>query len=317
MPPKCKALSQTTGNFHKAKITKQDAKATPTGAKSLTFKYCNASTCYRVSDLGIPLSYSGETLTEKLSKEANKRNQDLKDLYIYEYWNGWGVSEVVENLLKDFDRDVYKKTVSPWKKWAYVEAFACFIKSEDLYMMYWMDNESGLGVKGIINMTGVMALTCLDVLLEHDLLKPDSEVKNIPIICLMMIELLEGVAADFDCGWSCELVRLCDEKGIELEMHVRKQVSVSEEKVKSLREFYREKKEYSDYDQGEDGEDSGYKAFARKEDWKPEDDVVNDERLWYRWDWQQEYKGFKKNHTGGNHYGLTKRTKSQLEKHAL
>jgi len=38
--------------------------------------------------------------------------------------------------LKDFNKDVLKKTVSPYKKWAYVEAAACFFVWED--MSEWM-----------------------------------------------------------------------------------------------------------------------------------------------------------------------------------
>jgi hypothetical protein len=35
--------------------------------------------------------------------------------------------------LKDFNKEVFKKTVSPFKKWPYAEAFACFIKAQDIY----------------------------------------------------------------------------------------------------------------------------------------------------------------------------------------
>lgn len=38
--------------------------------------------------------------------------------------------------MKDFNRDIFKKTVSPFKKWAYVEGLACFLKTVDL--MYWI-----------------------------------------------------------------------------------------------------------------------------------------------------------------------------------
>ena len=38
--------------------------------------------------------------------------------------------------MKDFNKDVFKKTASPFKKWAYVEALACFFKTSDL--MDWL-----------------------------------------------------------------------------------------------------------------------------------------------------------------------------------
>jgi hypothetical protein len=92
--------------------------------------------CDRVSDLGIPVSNYGMELCEKLVKECEKRNQDMEGIYIYNDWNGWGMSEVMENHLKDFNRDIFKKTLSPYQKFAYVEAFACFVMMEDL--MEWI-----------------------------------------------------------------------------------------------------------------------------------------------------------------------------------
>ncbi len=94
----------------------------------------------RVSDLGIPLSDPGATLSEELDSETEKRNQDLKDLHIVSDWNGYGVSEVMCNMMKEFDKVVFKKTVSPYKKWAYVEALASFLKAEagSVSMAYWV-----------------------------------------------------------------------------------------------------------------------------------------------------------------------------------
>jgi len=113
--------------------------------------------CERVSDLGIPVSEGGAELLEELDKEVEKRDQDSRGLFIYNDWNGWGMSEVMENLvglsslllrcsevmrmlhanfvvekLKDFNRDVFKKSISPYRKWAYVEALASFLKGADL-----------------------------------------------------------------------------------------------------------------------------------------------------------------------------------------
>jgi hypothetical protein len=73
--------------------------------------------CNRVSDLGLPVSEVGMEMCRKLSAECEKRNQDIKGTYIYNDWNGWGVSEVMANHLKEFNRDIFKKNVSPFKKW--------------------------------------------------------------------------------------------------------------------------------------------------------------------------------------------------------
>lgn len=138
-----------------------------------------------------------------------------------------------------------------------------------------------------------MVLTSLEALFQQGLLKPDSKIKNIPIMCLMLLEFLAGDAQDLDCYWGCKIVRLCDHVGIKLEESVRKQVAVTKKSIEELREKYGEKKEASEYDQGANGEGNGYKAFAKKKDWEPKDDWNTEdefgrERLWYRWDWKSE-----------------------------
>ena len=55
--------------------------------------------CYRVSDLGIPVSEDGMKVCEKLDKEYEKRDQDIRGMCIYNDWNGWGMGEVMENLV--------------------------------------------------------------------------------------------------------------------------------------------------------------------------------------------------------------------------
>lgn len=154
-------------------------------------------------------------------------------------------------------------------------------------------NEDGDGVKEIINMIGVMVLTTYDMLSEHDLLKPESEIKNVGIVSLLMLEFL-GEVSDLDCEWGCEVVRLCGQAGIDLEKGVRKQVSVSKDRIIELRKEHEEKaKSYLFGDDDEKDEDA-YKTFAEKKDWKPQDDWDEDKnfygpvRCWYRWDWALE-----------------------------
>jgi hypothetical protein len=142
-------------------------------------------------------------------------------------------------------------------------------------------------------MLGLMTLTSYEILSEHNLLKSDSEVKNIEITSLLILEFLSAWAGDLDCTWGCEVVRLCDEAGIKLDEHVRKQVSVSKKEIKDFRAEYTEKREASEYAEDEECDGDGYTAFALKEDWTPKNDTIVDkygdaERLWYRWDWKLE-----------------------------
>src|ERR1700759_2224948 len=104
------------------------------------------------------------------------------------------------------------------------------------------DTDDSDTLKVITDMFGVMTLTVLAALSEYNLLTPDSDIKNIPIVCLILLEFLQGPAEDLEGGWGCEIGRNCDEHGIVLEDSVRKQVAVSKEDLEELRKRYDEKR---------------------------------------------------------------------------
>lgn len=72
-------------------------------------------------------------------------------------------------------------------------------------------------------MVGSMFLTTFEILAESSLFKPDSEIKNIGIICPLVLEFLAGHAFDLECGWDTKIVRMCDDTGINLDKELRKQ----------------------------------------------------------------------------------------------
>ena len=140
-------------------------------------------------------------------------------------------------------------------------------------------------------MLGIMVLTTYDMLSEHDLFKPDSEIKNIGIMSLLILEFLLVEACDFDCGWGREVVRLCDNVGIDLKKVVRKQVSVSEKDIEAYRQSVKDNIQgwMAGYEEGCD--EDMYKKYGGMENWTPKDDFeggTDEERLWYRWDWALE-----------------------------
>ncbi|TGO13169.1 hypothetical protein BTUL_0075g00140 [Botrytis tulipae] len=284
--------SKNDGNGRKGQNDKGRGKDLdlPNPGETLSEEWCS-----RVSDIGFPLSQDGVELAQKLDKERDKRNQDHYDVHIYNDFNGYGSSEAVQNFLKDFNRDIYKKTIM-------------------------QDNSDGLREE--VNMIGIMVLTSFEMLSEHKLFSVDSEIKNIPIICLIILEFLDSYTTDLFDGssWQCEIVRLCDQAGIDLSKSIRKQVDIDEEKLKAWRQEYKEKKE--NFEGAEDGD--GYKFWAEKSDWRPEDDLKEKDpdsrwmlptKNWYRWDWKTEYQFAKANLKGGNKYDLSKQPKSQLTFH--
>ncbi|CZR64982.1 uncharacterized protein PAC_14882 [Phialocephala subalpina] len=266
--------------------------------------------CFRVSDLGLPVSGDGIELLEHFTNECENRDQDIQDVIMYNDWNGWGIMEAMDNFFKDFDKVVFKKTVSPYRKWGFVEAIACWGLEDSVYFF---NNEDGDGVAEHADMIGTMILTCIDVLKEHDLFKVDSDIKNIPIICLILLQFAVKYCNDLGTKWGAEVVHLCDDAGIDLAKYVRKQVRISDVDVANLRgEVENKREEAPALGELEDGD--GYEIYRNMKDWTPEDDVGEDGRMWYRWDWKLEYKEYKKNHVGGTHFDLTKMTKAQIKK---
>lgn len=192
--------------------------------------------------------------------------------------------------LKDFNRDIFKKSISPYKKYAYIEGMAAYIKSGDL--VDFIGNEDGESVKAVTDFLGLMIMTVYDMLKEHDLLvasTPTTKIKNLETIALLLLEFLFEWCQDLDQEWGCEVVRYFDEAGVDLEKSLRKQIDVSAEQIKELRDRYKEKKDASPYAEDEEDHGNGYVAFAKKKDWKPDDDEDEDGRkMFYRWDWKTE-----------------------------
>lgn len=146
------------------------------------------------------------------------------------------------------------------------------------------------GIREVCEMVATMLLTSLEVLSEHNLFTTDSEIKNIPIVCLIFLEFFDNTAGDLSLACQCEILRLCDEVGIDLAKHVRKQLHIPETKFNEWRDQYKSKKE--DFPDANDG--NGYKFWAEKDDWKPADEMKLNprwnqmERQWFRWDWKLE-----------------------------
>ena len=53
-------------------------------------------------------------------------------------------------------------------------------------------------------MIGVMTLTILDMLKESDLMNEDGDIKNLAIVCLLMLEFTEDIDVT-ESGWDARL----------------------------------------------------------------------------------------------------------------
>jgi len=110
----------------------------------------------RVSKMGYPVTTDGIEKFEWMINEQDKRDQDCHNMYIYNDFSGYGCTEMLENMvcfrsaqlpitsrfavsltlliiqLAEFNKALFKKDVSPFKKWAFVEGLATFLKLANL-----------------------------------------------------------------------------------------------------------------------------------------------------------------------------------------
>lgn len=165
-------------------------------------------------------------------------------------------------------------------------------------------------IEAIVNEFGTMLLTCLELLSELNLFTPNSTVMNIPVVLLLMLKFLEEWKdLGYEIGWSCEIIRLCDEAGIDLEyaiLHTSETIKLQVNLIGTWRKEYRKKQSGCSFAKIEPFNGNGYMYWASKENWQPKqdglhlvkefyqpDDPANygqeeERRKWFRWDWKIE-----------------------------
>ncbi|KAL2071214.1 hypothetical protein VTL71DRAFT_12449 [Oculimacula yallundae] len=148
-----------------------------------------------VTDKGFPITIAGLEVFKHIVTEQQKRDPDNHDLYISNDYAGYGMTEVLENVLADFNKILFKKDVSPLEKWSYIEGLGLWLFVGDLYSL--IMNENSDGIKDIFNMFVTLMITGLEILSEHSLIGPDSAVPNANIFTLIMIKFLKKDVKDF------------------------------------------------------------------------------------------------------------------------
>ncbi|RFU36323.1 hypothetical protein B7463_g116, partial [Scytalidium lignicola] len=221
-----------------------------------------------VTDKGFPVTKAGLEKFFEINQEIDKRDQDAHDMYIYNDFSGYGVIEVLENTLAEFNKLIFKKEVSPLKKWAIVEALTTYLEMGDHMVLMMSDNSEGIGE--IFDMMGVMFITALEMLHESGLIGPISPLPdNVGLMTLFFLDFMTNTATDFDIEWTHEIVRSADMYGVVLSP-LKQVEGVDQETLDDLRERCEDEKRG--------------KGFA----------------------WKTEYPKFKRSHPGGHHYDINK-----------
>ncbi|KAI9044001.1 uncharacterized protein KD926_002380 [Aspergillus affinis] len=116
------------------------------------------------------------------------RCPDFYDMYTFNDHHSYGIMEVVENLILDFD-----EAKEDWKEqWAMCEAAVLFLLCGEADPMKMADD--GERVSHVHTLIARMFLTILAKLEAQDALKPESEVKNLGVIMAVYMKYIHSEA---------------------------------------------------------------------------------------------------------------------------
>ncbi|PQE18140.1 SAP domain-containing isoform 2 protein [Rutstroemia sp. NJR-2017a BBW] len=213
------------------------------------------------TDKGIPVTKLGWQKFVEIKKEADKRDQEVHDMYIYNDFTGYGIKGLAE-----FNTVIFKKDISPVKKWAIVEGLILYLRIEDPIELITKDDSEG--TSEVLDMLGIMYLTALEMLYEIGSIGTTSPLLDNVAILTLLIDFMFNTAIDFKLKCLSEIVQAREAYGVAL---------APSDKVGSI--------------------DHGVLDIIRQ--------LGKVTKKLPRVSWKTEYPKFKEEHPGGNRYGIT------------
>ncbi|EFQ93018.1 hypothetical protein CFE70_003666 [Pyrenophora teres f. teres 0-1] len=278
--------------------------------------------------------------TDLLRRKSTYCEPNLFGMNLYNDWRGWGMHEIAENMMKEFDRAFRSKGDERIKKmWVVVSAVGLWLNGDD-HLDAIIQCEDGDTTFEIIDLLGCSLLTALAAIEAADELKPDSCFLDLALVIAYYLELSHDVFAygieDKCLAWHKEAAEyfkkgnLNPNKGLfatKLRIEKIEEVGASEEETDDEDEKVTTAPETPAKGTAEDPvtiDDN----VANKENKEPEATLntrvsppltpkvkrkqnpggVHNEDT-DPWKWAQKFAAYKKNHhpkVGGQHYDITK-----------
>jgi hypothetical protein len=79
------------------------------------------------------VTQKGFALSLEWLQQVENRHQENFDMYISNDFNGYGICEVMENILLAFAKEEKKKRIDPMAMWSVVESLALFLRGDHLF----------------------------------------------------------------------------------------------------------------------------------------------------------------------------------------
>ncbi|KAL3490487.1 hypothetical protein BJX62DRAFT_140156 [Aspergillus germanicus] len=241
------------------------------------------------------VSISGYRKFIDLVAHTNLRSPDAFDMYIFNDYEGYGILEVLQNLVLDFI-----EAKDNWKEqWAVCESIPLYWISNALMPFTMID---GSDVDAITGLLARMFLTMLANLESADLLKPNSEVKNLQYVMAQYLMLASEMR---------EYNLLSEDDSAKVEGHFDAYVLAYAKK-------------YQIKLQGPSNLDELLKSIEEEFD---EDDIELPAPSADPWKWTAAHKAYVKEHSegplskkgkiGGDKYDITAMTSAERKKHSF
>ncbi|KAI4702448.1 hypothetical protein J4E81_002811 [Alternaria sp. BMP 2799] len=129
-----------------------------------------------------------------LGRKAKYCDPDAFEMNLYTDWQGWGMQEIMENMMVEFNQGVHAKKDRIEKMWSVISAVGLWL-NENEHITALINNEDGDTTCEIIGLMGCALLTVLAAIEAAGELKPDSRFLDLAIVIAYYLELSHDLPA--------------------------------------------------------------------------------------------------------------------------
>ncbi|KAI1871409.1 uncharacterized protein JN550_004403 [Neoarthrinium moseri] len=148
---------------------------------------------------------------------------DFFGMYVYNDFNGYGLQELIENLLASLDEELKKKShddKSLKHMWAMSAALIHWLLVEQLNP--WMGLDDGERVQETVRLIGLSFLATLNEIDKASLLKKDSTIKDLGLVMSLYLQWSNGLGdygidGEENIGWRKDVVAYAKKARVDLE----------------------------------------------------------------------------------------------------
>ncbi|USP81136.1 hypothetical protein yc1106_08410 [Curvularia clavata] len=256
-----------------------------------------------------------------LMRKARYCNPDNFGMYIYNDWYSYGLTEILENMMVEFNKAYHSKGPNRLEDmWVIISAVGLWINQED-HLGCFMSSDDGEGVGELIGVIGCALLTVLAAIERAGELRPTSCFLDLAIVIGYYLECSYDLPA---YGFEGKIVRWRKHA-----VEYFKKANLDPAKATAATKQRMEKIEKGDDDwdesdeeatEGAGKENTRSKSATGKRKRGSAGAIKDANKEEDTWGWDKSFQKYKKDHKpkmGGNQYDITKMSKAERKKAAF